>query len=836
MRTTPATAAVTLLVFLLTWLSLRAANTDAEQFDVVLREMDRLQALDATLHRDVLSARVGVLRNYDPLVRETNALDASVGRLRQLVTTDTETASAIDRLAIAVDQQGRLVEQFKSDNALLQNSLAYFALFSSEWDGSVAPLVSSLAASVLRLTLDTSAESARAVQDRLDVLASQPLPFAEANPARALLAHGHLLHDLLPATDDVLKALFAVPQERDQEILRAAILAQQSASRITTSRFRILLYVVSLVLVARLVYLGLRLQARSRALRHRAAFEHVLAGISMRFITARAQDLDWVIEQALADMARCLGVERAYFIVAGALARSYTWCRQGVAFAPGWPDQALLLVDRNNPTVDGIVHVPHVKRMPFGAERDTLTAAGLRGWTCVFHTGVDGGRNLLGFDSPTHSCLVNGVGDLGLLRMALDVIANALGRQSFEQERARLEQRLEQARRLETLGTLASGIAHDFNNIIGAILGYTEMASEQYRSASFLEEIRRAGERARELVDQILTFARRRDVRRNPVSIRALTAEATSLLRASLPATVEIVVRELAEELTVSGVHVQLQQVVLNLCKNAAQAMDQVGRIELEIEAVDVVTARTLSHGALAPGGYVRIAVGDTGRGIDEAALGRIFEPFFTTRLVGSGLGLATTRDIVREHDGAMHVESTVGAGSRFEVWLPCVSAVASTFGQVIVTLPFGHGETILVVEQDTVRLLRDEEIFAALGYEPVGFTHAAEAHARCRESPECFDAVVVGQLAPTAEVLDFALALHGIAPTLPILLAAASADDFAAKALATAGISDVVAWPINATEMATTLQDCLRRKDSQRDREATRNDRQTVQYAGVGR
>jgi len=836
MRTVSAIAAVTLLIFLLTWLSLRAANTDAEQFDVALREVDNLQTLEAALHRDVLSARAGILRNYDPLVRETNALDAAVGQLRQRVAANAETASAFGRLVEDLDQQRPLIEQFKSDNALLQNSLAYFALFSSEWDGSVAPLVSSVAASMLRLTFDTSAASARDVQDRLDLLAIRPLPFAEADRARVLVAHGHLLHDLLPATDGVLKALFAVPQARDREALRAAILAQQTAASMTASRFRLLLYVASLVLVALLVHLGLRLQARSLALRHRAAFEHVLAGISMRFIAARAQDLDRFVELALADMARCLRVERAYYIVAGAQARSYAWCGQEVAFTPGWPDQALVLVDRSNPTSDGIVHVSDVKRMAFGAERNTLTAAGLRAWTCVFHTGADGGRNLLGFDSPTHPCRINSVGELDLLRMALDVIANALGRQSFEQERARLEQRLEHARRLETVGTLASGIAHDFSNIVGAILGYTEMACEQHGSAGFLGEIRRAGERARELVDQILTFARRRDVRRNPVSIRALITEATSLLRASLPPTVEVVVHELAEELTVSGVHVQLQQVVLNLCKNAAQAMDQVGRVELEIEAVDVVTARTLSHGVLAPGGYVHIAVGDTGRGIDEAALGRIFEPFFTTRLLGSGLGLAMTRDIVREHGGAMHVESTPGAGSRFEVWLPCVNAVASTSGQAVATPPIGHGETVLVVEQDAVRLLRDEETFAALGYEPVGFTRAAEAQARCRESPEHFDAIVVGHLGPMAKALDLALALHEIAPTLPIVLATTSADDFAANALVTAGISDVVAWPINATEMATTLEDCLRRKDLQRDRVATRNDRQSFQCAGAGR
>src|ERR1700722_4170740 len=131
MRIAPAVVAVTLLVVLLTWLSLRAIDPDAERFDVALREMDSFETLQAGLHRDALSARAGVLRNYDPLVRETDALDASVNRLRQIPAMDPATKSAIDRLAMAVVQQEHFVEQFKSDNALLQNSLAYFALFSS---------------------------------------------------------------------------------------------------------------------------------------------------------------------------------------------------------------------------------------------------------------------------------------------------------------------------------------------------------------------------------------------------------------------------------------------------------------------------------------------------------------------------------------------------------------------------------------------------------------------------------------------------------------------------------------------------------------------------------
>jgi nitrogen-specific signal transduction histidine kinase/CheY-like chemotaxis protein len=398
--------------------------------------------------------------------------------------------------------------------------------------------------------------------------------------------------------------------------------------------------------------------------------------------------------------------------------------------------------------------------------------------------------------------------------MALDSIINTLRRQTLEQEQARLETRLQRARRLETVGALASGIAHNFNNIIGAILGYTEMAGERNAPSRILDDIRRAGERARELVEQILTFARRRDTRLCPMSLQTLVAEAVSLLRASLPATVELVVHEPAEAVFVSGAAGQLQQVLLNLCNNAAQAMDNLGRVELEIAAVDVRQARSLSHGSLSPGRYAQITVGDSGRGIDAVALERIFEPFFTTRRTGNGLGLATSWDIVRGHGGAMNVQSAVGAGSRFEVWLPRIDAVVLASDQDLATLPFGNGETVLMVESSPARLLRDEEILAALGYEPVGFTRAEDARAACQAAPERFDTMVVGHLpGPAAATLELTGAIRRLAPGLPILLATSQADDFAADALVGAGICDLVAWPITAAEIAVALQEGLRRR-----------------------
>src|ERR1700722_9812334 len=232
------------------------------------------------------------------------------------------------------------------------------------------------------------------------------------------------------------------------------------------------------------------------------------------------------------------------------------------------------------------------------------------------------------------------------------------------------------------------------------------------QSAQIFDEIRRAGQRARELVDEILTFGRRRDTHRTPVCIRSLITEASRLLRASLPATVELLVSITPEPAIVLGSATQLQQVILNLCGNAAQAMGHIGCVEIEIGIVacDFRSAPRLSDGDLAPGSYVRIAVKDAGCGMDDSVLERIFEPFFTTRAGGSGLGLATVRDIVHEHGGGINVRSTVGAGSCFEVWLPRIAALSSIAeGDDDAMLSLGRGETVLMIENDTARLPRDE-------------------------------------------------------------------------------------------------------------------------------
>jgi signal transduction histidine kinase len=814
MKVFPAAATAALVVVLLTWLSVRALNPEAEMFDVALGELEHFAMIENALYRDVFSARVGMLRSYDPLVREIDALHICRERLRRSAVLDQETAAAVDQLARSVDRQEELVEKFKSDNALMHNSLSFFSRFSiSPKVPELEPAISAAAAAMLNLTLDTSETVARDVENRLNELDELAAP-SHSEAVAPLLAHGRLLHRLLPAVDQGLKAMRAVPRKEDQDHLRTMLLTRQAASRTSARDYRELLYATSLLLVVFLVYLGVQLKARAKALQRRAAFEHVLAGISMRFINAQPQHLDAEIERALVEMVRCIGSDRAYFVQSGAEPRLLAWHKPGFDPRPGWPEGALGLAVRSGLTTDGIIHIPRVHRMPRGECRDELLAAGVGGWAGAVNVDKDGSAIILVFEAVGRPCQINSTGELSLLRMALDTIVYAVGRHAMETERARLETRLQHARRMEKIGTLTSGIAHNFNNILGGILGHAEVMEEHLgpdaRLGRNLGAIRRGAERARDLVDQILVFGQRRDVRRRPLSASALVTETASLLIVSLPPSIELAVQESQIVALVSGESAQLQQVILNLCNNAAQAMEGGGRIEIATGLRDVTGMRSLTHDELHPGRYVCIVVTDSGHGMDQSTLARIFEPFFTTRASGNGLGLATVREIVREHGGAINVQSSPGQGSRFEVWLPCMESSAPIPAMAAPMVQVGNGETVMVVTSDGARLLRDEETLAALGFEPVGFDAAGAALAACRARPDRFDALVVGHFGSTMSSLEIAAALHEVAPHLPIVLATKSSEEIGADRLVGTGIADVVHWPIIAAEIAAALDQCM--------------------------
>jgi signal transduction histidine kinase len=817
MKVTPAAVAVLFFLVLLTWLMLSGLNLNSVHYDRELRAVGDFSRFERALNREVLTARVGLSRNYDALARTSDAYGNALDRLREAAGPDSEESAAIEVLATLAARQQDLVEKFKSRNALLQNSLTYFGIFSARLAASehkpVVAATSALAAAMLHLTLDTSQVSVAEVQHRLNDLAALQSPPDDAESIQAAVAHGGILRDLLPATDAVLKALIAASSTSEQNVVRSLIMQHQVAARASARRYRLFLYATSVMLLGALAYFGLQLRARAIALRRRAAFEHVIARISTRFINSQQYGIATDVEWALRELAECIGADRAYFVVAGEPIKVYRWFRSGAQFPPEWPERALSIAPRLSRGGDNIVHLPVVRPSHSSDSVDLLADVDLQGWLCI----LSGKKTeaILGFDTLRAGAFAQW-SEFALFRMAFDAIANAVDRVVLEQEKERLEVSLQQARRMETLGAFASGIAHNFNNIVSAILGYTEMAdthvSAGSRPASNLAEIRHAGERARELVDQILTFGNRGgDAGRERICVNALIAETESLLAASLPSHVKLVVHETPERAVVSAEPAQLQQVILNVCNNAAQAMDRPGTVDIRLEVREVTQTLKVGDDELGPGRFTVISIADPGRGMDEATLGRIFEPFFTTRIEGNGLGLATALEIVHEHGGAIGVKSAIGAGTRFDIWLPCAPSDELTpVRHAPGIVGRGIGETVLVFETDPMRLLRHEEVLAALGYEPVGFTKLADAMAACNAMRSRFDAALVCHQPGNTAALDFAMALHDVVPALPIILATASARDLGAPLLVNSGISEIVHHPLTSAELVGALSRCL--------------------------
>jgi signal transduction histidine kinase/AmiR/NasT family two-component response regulator len=821
---------ILLFLALLTWLLLRGAETNAPAYEVTLKAFDDFALAEASLQRDVVEARSGLLRDYDPLVRAIAAIRDALARLRSYAQTGRLDTEPVDRLAALVAEQEQLAERFKSNNALLQNSLSYIGLLSTGpifggEESRLAPATGAIAAALLNLRRDTSADAVKALQERIDRFAAQaPTTGPDAEAAQALLAHARLLHDLLPSIDATLRSFFEWTGQPALQDTRALFARHQAVVEAKGQRSRLLLYFVSILLLAFLVSLAQLLRGRAVALGRRAAFEHAIAQNSTRLINCPPDETEARLQQVLGELGRAIALERVYVVLDRNPVRAYAWCADGAAYGPGWPDRVLALAAQLGATGPDIITVPDVAGLTSGDLKDGLSAAGVRAWVCVPLIQSGKVRGIMGFDAfhPLRSGW-EGILPPPVLRLAGDAVSNAIEREFLERDRERLTTRLERARRMQMVGSLASGIAHNFNNIIAAILGFSEMVEPELaagtKPALHVDEIRRAAERGRDLVDNILTFGRRRDARVRPVQVSALFEEAASLLRASLPGEIEVVVDNVPAAAAVSGEPAQLQQVILNLCTNAAQAMHGSGSIRVTAEQRDLRAGLSLSHGELPPGRYVCLAVIDTGRGFDDAVAQRLFEPFFTTRSAGTGLGLATAREIVRDHEGAINVQSRPGHGSRFEVWLPAArEGGPANAGQEL--LPLGHGETVLIVEGEPERLLRDEEMLAALGYEPVGFQLPADALAAYTATPGRFDFILIHHAPKTQGGLELARALHELAPRQPLILAAASTVDISIDALAEAGISEVLRSPLSSTELAAAL---ARRTSDVDEREALR-------------
>jgi two-component system, cell cycle sensor histidine kinase and response regulator CckA len=388
-------------------------------------------------------------------------------------------------------------------------------------------------------------------------------------------------------------------------------------------------------------------------------------------------------------------------------------------------------------------------------------------------------------------------------------------RKTAEQARASLEAQLRESQKMEAIGTLASGIAHDFNNIIATILGNIDLARQDaganWQALVSLDEIQKAGYRARDLVQQILTFSRRQPTSHRVISLAPVVEEAVQLLRA-LPGGVRIESRCAADTPSVLADPTQVQQVILNLGTNAAQAMEgRPGRIDILVEGVTQDEASARSNPDLRPGRYARVVVSDTGHGMDGATLRRIFEPFFTTKPPGkgTGLGLSVAHGIMQAHEGAIVAHSEPGRGSSFELYFPRAQSVAHALAAPEAATPAseGRGQHVLYIDDDEAHLFLIKRTMERWGYRVSAYLEQREALDALLAGAVHFDLVMTDFKMPGMSGLEVAQAIHRARPDLPVIVISGYINEELRAQAAAAGVSELVFKAQELEELRDVVQ-----------------------------
>jgi PAS domain S-box-containing protein len=383
-------------------------------------------------------------------------------------------------------------------------------------------------------------------------------------------------------------------------------------------------------------------------------------------------------------------------------------------------------------------------------------------------------------------------------------------------ERKKLEAQFRQVQKLEAIGLLAGGIAHDFNNILSAIIGYTEISQftiePESQVAEYLAHVLEACGRAKELINQILMFSRETEQELRPIQVALPVKEALKLIRASVPANIEIR-SEIQSQASALADPTQIHQIAMNLCTNAAYAMKESGGL-LQVGLTDISIDHEDYHKDYpdaAPGDYIRLTVSDQGHGIDAYHLHRIFDPFFTTKEKGdgSGMGLSVVHGLVKSYGGWIYVHSRPGGGSTFDILIPALKGAVKDKIALRKPVPTGS-ESILFVDDEEMIVDIAEGMLESLGYRVAIRTSSIEALEAFKNNPDGFDLMVVDLMMPKMSGLDLADKILQIRPGLPIVLCTGFGINIDEEQIFRHGIRHIIFKPILRYDMATTVRNAL--------------------------